>query len=280
MDGNSLESVDQQQKQPANDLDQKTEIDRVVRLRRGKKRASRACGVCRARKVRCDVTISGRPCTNCSIDRIECALPICKRRNRKCVVIYLAELRTTAVISRCYLLTMISRVVLEVAQLRPTAQHANTGIDGVSSTWTDFHIPLSMATSTACDRISNRNEMTLYPTFFKPLPAHLDQVDINYLLQNDAFSVPQQYLQTELLRCCTEYVYCQYPIFDPDQFKNIQSRDVREENKVSILLFQAVLLSGLQFANIDILRKAGFQTRNHAQTVLFKRVQVSSNPQP
>ncbi|KAK1640695.1 hypothetical protein BDP81DRAFT_420546 [Colletotrichum phormii] len=32
------------------------------------KRASHACLVCRARKVRCDVTVRGPPCMNCRLD--------------------------------------------------------------------------------------------------------------------------------------------------------------------------------------------------------------------
>jgi len=38
----------------------------------GRKRATLACHKCRSRKVRCDITINGSPCTNCSLDGIEC----------------------------------------------------------------------------------------------------------------------------------------------------------------------------------------------------------------
>jgi hypothetical protein len=39
-----------------------------------KRRASRACLSCRTRKVRCDVTNRGVPCTNCRLDTVECAI--------------------------------------------------------------------------------------------------------------------------------------------------------------------------------------------------------------
>lgn len=39
-----------------------------------KRRSSRACSCCRARKVRCDITIRGSPCTNCRLDNVDCVL--------------------------------------------------------------------------------------------------------------------------------------------------------------------------------------------------------------
>jgi hypothetical protein len=37
-----------------------------------RKRASKACLACRARKIRCDVASHSTPCTNCRISRGEC----------------------------------------------------------------------------------------------------------------------------------------------------------------------------------------------------------------
>lgn len=49
-----------------------------------KRRASKACCCCRARKVRCDVVESGSPCTNCRLDQVECIVTESKRR--RCVL--------------------------------------------------------------------------------------------------------------------------------------------------------------------------------------------------
>ncbi|KAL4736117.1 hypothetical protein BDV11DRAFT_211553 [Aspergillus similis] len=46
------------------------------------KRASRACQHCHSRKVRCDATVSGFPCTDCRLDRIAC-LSFHSARDRK-----------------------------------------------------------------------------------------------------------------------------------------------------------------------------------------------------
>lgn len=45
-----------------------------------KRRASKACCCCRARKVRCDVVENGSPCTNCRLDQVDCIVTESKRR--------------------------------------------------------------------------------------------------------------------------------------------------------------------------------------------------------
>ncbi|KAK2923095.1 hypothetical protein FoTM2_017337 [Fusarium oxysporum f. sp. vasinfectum] len=40
-----------------------------------RKRSIQACLTCRSRKVRCDVSLHGQPCTNCSLDEKQCLIP-------------------------------------------------------------------------------------------------------------------------------------------------------------------------------------------------------------
>ncbi|KAL9090879.1 MAG: hypothetical protein Q9165_005087 [Trypethelium subeluteriae] len=56
-----------------------------------KRRASKACQCCRARKVRCNVVEHGAPCTNCRLDEIECVVSESKRKNQPT---FLPQLRT------------------------------------------------------------------------------------------------------------------------------------------------------------------------------------------
>lgn len=53
------------------------------------KRAGRACCRCRARKVRCDVSIQGHPCTNCSWEEVDCMEAGPRRCNKKYVQYFL-----------------------------------------------------------------------------------------------------------------------------------------------------------------------------------------------
>ncbi|KAF1837193.1 hypothetical protein BDW02DRAFT_172147 [Decorospora gaudefroyi] len=45
-----------------------------------KRRASKACQCCRARKVRCNVTEHGAPCTNCRLDEVDCIVSESRRK--------------------------------------------------------------------------------------------------------------------------------------------------------------------------------------------------------
>jgi hypothetical protein len=49
-----------------------------------KRRASKACQCCRARKVRCNVTEHGAPCTNCRLDEVDCIVSESRRKKLVC----------------------------------------------------------------------------------------------------------------------------------------------------------------------------------------------------
>jgi Fungal Zn(2)-Cys(6) binuclear cluster domain len=55
-------------------------LDGTVQSRPVKRRASKACQCCRARKVRCNVTEHGAPCTNCRLDEVECIVSESRRK--------------------------------------------------------------------------------------------------------------------------------------------------------------------------------------------------------
>ena len=69
--------------------DSRSVVAAIDVLRRTKIRAHIACQVCRARKVRCDVAENGAPCTNCKLDKIECA--VIQRHRVRLVTFHLSE---------------------------------------------------------------------------------------------------------------------------------------------------------------------------------------------
>jgi hypothetical protein len=62
-------------------------LDGPVQTRSVKRRASKACQCCRARKVRCNVTEHGAPCTNCRLDEVDCI--VSESRRKKSVASFL-----------------------------------------------------------------------------------------------------------------------------------------------------------------------------------------------
>ncbi|CAI6246693.1 unnamed protein product [Periconia digitata] len=57
-------------------------LDGTATGRSVKRRASKACQCCRARKVRCNVTEHGAPCTNCRLDEVECIVSESRRKKK------------------------------------------------------------------------------------------------------------------------------------------------------------------------------------------------------
>lgn len=55
-------------------------LDGQLQPRSVKRRASKACQCCRARKVRCNVTEHGAPCTNCRLDEVDCIVSESRRK--------------------------------------------------------------------------------------------------------------------------------------------------------------------------------------------------------
>lgn len=55
-----------------------------------KRRASKACQCCRARKVRCNVVEHGAPCTNCRLDEVECIVSESKRKKYDALLLWTA----------------------------------------------------------------------------------------------------------------------------------------------------------------------------------------------
>jgi hypothetical protein len=59
-----------------------------------KRRASKACQCCRARKVRCNVTEHGAPCTNCRLDEVDCIVSESRRKKLVSLLVHHPTLST------------------------------------------------------------------------------------------------------------------------------------------------------------------------------------------
>jgi len=107
-------------------------IDGNTTGRSVKRRASKACQCCRARKVRCNVTEHGAPCTNCRLDEVECIVSE-SRRKKLVIPVHLLHNHFTALSyqsstsARTWLLTVDRKWSKE-------DEHSNTGDASGSST--------------------------------------------------------------------------------------------------------------------------------------------------
>ncbi|KAF2856158.1 hypothetical protein T440DRAFT_438912 [Plenodomus tracheiphilus IPT5] len=276
-----------------------------------KRRASKACQCCRARKVRCNVTEHGAPCTNCRLDEVECVVSESRRKKKW------------------------SKDDDQPIESTPSGSNPNRklasrdALDGVQSlhsgssrgsqdaeTRRDEHVPHSIyqthgnrinsvaSLSDMSRRLSITSQINGLPTlpfspfggsetrapffgkipqkaisaelprFIKPLPAKIGPEEISYLEKKGALTVPKGTLRSEMLRAYIEFVHPYMPLLDLHDFLSIIDRADGSKGKISLILFQAVMFAGSAFVDMQHLHTAGYATRKEARKDFFQKTRI------
>lgn len=138
-------------------------------------------------------------------------------------------------------------------------------------------LPLSISTSASSPIyfVSTKRSRTIrkrLPRLFKPFHAKIEQDEYEHLQRMGALAVPPRLLQDELLKCYVEFVHGQFPMIDLKELWNVVQGGDRQDGHMSLLLFQAVMLSASTWVEMGKLKQVGFKSREDAQKILFKRV--------
>ncbi|KAI5803035.1 fungal-specific transcription factor domain-containing protein [Geopyxis carbonaria] len=274
-----------------------------------KRRASKACQCCRARKVRCNVVEHGAPCTNCRLDEVECIVTESKRRKKNWGVKLDA-----------------SNNAAHDAHHHSGSDHSNhspsaLSIDGHSDKESGGHVPhlilkkkkktahaldwssiqdqtqslrrasfasshaslpsLSHSLSTNSSTSStfpHRHSLSLpsfeLPAFIKPTPSRISAEDLEYLWKKGALSLPEEPLRTALLDAHFNYMHPYMPLLNKREFLDIVNTEDGSKGKVGLLLFQAVMFIGTSYVDVDILRAAGYSSRKAARKAFFIKARL------
>ncbi|KAK3373841.1 fungal-specific transcription factor domain-containing protein [Lasiosphaeria ovina] len=110
--------------------------------------------------------------------------------------------------------------------------------------------------------------------FMKPFPAKIDEADLQYLRRKDALALPVPKLESALISAFVEFVHPYIPVLDLDKFLGVVSQRDGQNDKVSLLLYQAVLFAGAAFVDAGILRESGYTSRKEARKYFFSRVKI------
>ena len=94
-----------------------------------------------------------------------------------------------------------------------------------------------------------------------------------FLKARGALSIPESKFRDSLLLAFIQYIYLFMPVLDLQDFLDII--EGRSGNKVSLLLFQAVMFAGSGHVEIEHILNAGFKSRLALRAFLFQRVKVS-----
>ncbi|UPX11112.1 uncharacterized protein EKO05_0001735 [Ascochyta rabiei] len=275
-----------------------------------KRRASKACQCCRARKVRCNVTEHGAPCTNCRLDEVDCVVSE-SRRKKKWSKDDEPQTETTTTPSNVTR-KLASRDALDSAQsLKPAPSrgsqdaeirmnehiphsiyqshgHRNFSVPNISNVHRRMSVtsqinglPTFPFTPFSNDDgkpfLSNFGQQLPsghLPRFIKPLPNKIGPEEISYLEKKGALTVPKGTLRSEMLRVYIEFVHPYMPLLDLHDFLTIIDRSDGSKGKVSLILFQAVMFAGSAFVDMSHLRSAGYATRKEARKDFFQKTRI------
>lgn len=265
-----------------------------------KKRAPRACESCRVRKVRCDVTRTKTPCTNCKLDCKTCVLPVSKRRHVGDRVV--SSLATTGNPH-----SPICDAIIDFGDLEiPSSDSKSTspdpkdkimtdlsfddllldstsGHDGYSFPWetmtwdlkSSSHVepkkePFSPYPSPAQSvKLEPCIKSWSLPAYITPLPKELQETDAAYLQSRGCFTIPSDSARDELLRCYAKWVHPFTPMLDLAEIVNTVF-GWRSTETVSLLLFQSMLLAASAYTNLDL----GLGDKKETRKILYERCRL------
>lgn len=114
---------------------------------------------------------------------------------------------------------------------------------------------------------------TVLPDWIKPLPERFGNDDIVYLQNKGALTIPEEQLRDELLRAYAKFNHPFIPLIDLHQFVRTVSQ-YDGSQPVSLLLFQAIMFTGIATVDMASLNAAGYNSRREARRAFYNRTRL------
>ncbi|KAL6872086.1 fungal-specific transcription factor domain-containing protein [Trichoderma novae-zelandiae] len=240
-------------------------------LAKKKKRASKACSCCRARKIRCDVLKTGVPCTKCQLDGFDCVVQARKKRRGK----HEAEekqqqqqqQRPSSSSPPGHELGLGGAAARPPPSPRSIPQHAMLHQVPHYPFLRSF-APESQPSLLAVSRGSHED-----PGAMKH--SRLDDDDMQYLKRKGALSLPPRAVMDVFVSNYFQLFHPFFPILDKSSFLASYYRSDRDaashSHGLSLLLLQAILFTATATVPMSTVRDAGFTSRKEARNLLHKR---------
>ncbi|KAL5340782.1 hypothetical protein BJX70DRAFT_94207 [Aspergillus crustosus] len=238
------------------------------------RRAPVACTSCRRRKIRCDVTVHGSPCTNCRLDNDRCII-INLRRSRKAK--NAVQPRPTRLLQDA-LPPSLPGPSFDGPGRPPVPATTNpTSVIQEGASAQDLY-PIRLlpqltqlpphATITSPTIIQGgASAQDLYPI---RLSAELDQLpphELAYLTSQKALTLPQQSTVFTLLRHYFFHIHPCFPIVKESEFR----QSTYHQRPFSLLVFRAMLFAAACHAPPKTATDAGYTSVQHMRLSLYKK---------
>ncbi|KAL2861204.1 Zn(II)2Cys6 transcription factor [Aspergillus lucknowensis] len=215
------------------------------------RRAPKACSWCHHRKVRCDASIRGCPCTRCRQDgRPECVLRGKLPRNFAGFANAQAATQDNT----------INQTNPHLERIRALAFEA----DGRE---------LTRSLSSSLTSLPGHVSFANYHFLELRGLATLDREDLAFLASKGCLSVPEESVLDEFVRQYFLHIHPGSPVIDEAEFWRVY-RNPAAGKKISLFVFQAILFAGSPYISTQTIRKCGFTDKRNARNTLYKRVKI------
>jgi hypothetical protein len=114
----------------------------------------------------------------------------------------------------------------------------------------------------------------LLPAYIKPLPSRMAIEDVGHLWKKGALTIPDAPFRNALLTAYIEFVHPYMPLIELQEFLRIVDEGTGESGRISLLLFQAVMFTGVAFVDMSYLTAAGYSTRKAARKAFYLKSRV------
>ncbi|KAH7006599.1 hypothetical protein EDB82DRAFT_493867 [Fusarium venenatum] len=256
-------------------------------------RATRACLVCRSRKVRCDVSLRGLPCTNCSLDAKECHVAERKSRQQlpcldKASVPAGSQQRFTATAqadqaTQSFNIAQPQQDNFDIRSDYSTFEHT---ITDSSSTHTFDNIHTSQKSTgrnTESPRPSAESHVC-YQDFRQYGFVKLNNIDslsaqdLGYLQAQRCFHLPVKLLLDELIRLYLFHVHPMLPILDEQSFwaSYFEVKDGSDgcNNQIPLLLLWSALVASSGFLSPTSAISLGYSDVRNARAGFYQKAKI------
>ncbi|KAH6955726.1 hypothetical protein BKA56DRAFT_503382 [Ilyonectria sp. MPI-CAGE-AT-0026] len=257
-----------------------------------RKRASRACSHCRQRKVRCDVAFSGTPCRNCDLDNVPCIVVGRKirRSDRQCERLEKPS-PTTPGISTFQSIpgdspdqrneksepieASTSKLPLQGDLDLQSREHFKNSIESpfpnVGFLSEASLKPKSGGLASLDDNVNNASSFS-----FIRLPAlsKIPPEDAGFLRLQGCLQLPKKPILDEFVREYFVHVHPLVPFLDEAHFWSVYNHrdgDIPSDERISLVLFQAMLFASSCFVSQSLAELLGFESPRLASATTYNR---------
>ncbi|KLJ05857.1 hypothetical protein EMPG_10711 [Blastomyces silverae] len=280
-----------QQLQPFSSLQQTRTMESSQRPR---KRARMACTWCHERKVRCDVSIHGSPCTNCRLDGHECTIrsSACRGRGVRTQLQWPephfqsgALVHKSDPVSRMGPMESILSKPTFPQYIDPTRQPPFFGeMWGARDTQFEMfrsmnpHLPRSILPFSSDSPNGDSNVIFSFYRFIELRDLHtLPTEDVKFLEMKGCLHVPSGPILDEFVRQYFLHVHPCLPVLNEAEFWSMyanRSDGIRKPRAISLFIVQAMFFASCAFVPSSVIKSAGFVDSRTARNTLYRRAKL------